>query len=323
MPPFKHVVGPSDAVKAGLKSPPSSFTYLSPSEAEWRLMLTEIGVKPRKISRILSQYHAMPADVAMERLVFLQSLGVDIGKALSSFPKLLFYPPSTARAMADYLTSVGVQPGLIGKVLSACPQLLGLSIEDNICPTISHLVEEWGLDQSRDIPVVISRHPRCLTYSISENLQPTLTFWIGSGIDKPAKLIRANPSILGLSTTKRILPTIAAFDSYGIPPHLTIDMVQKFPHLFNYSWNTNLMPKLQYLEEVGRGIDEAVQHPQYFGYSLTRRIRPRLGGVARAGLHVSLSFVLRLKDAEFERLYGDVCRVEGEGGDERDAHEQG
>ncbi|GJP35164.1 hypothetical protein CLOM_g19677 [Closterium sp. NIES-68] len=296
---------------------------MSPSEAEWRLMLTEIGVQPRKMSRILTQYHAMPADVAMERLIFLQSLGVDTGKALSSFPKLLFYPPSIARAMADYLTSIGVQPGLIGKVLSACPQLLGLSIENNICPTISHLVEAWGLDQSRDIPVVISRHPRCLTYSISENLQPTLAFWLGSGITKPAKLIRANPSILGLSITKRILPTIAAFDSYGIPPHHTINMLQRFPHLFNYSWNDNLMPKLQYLEEVGRGIDEAVQYPQYFGYSLVRRIRPRLGGVARAGLHVSLSFVLRLKDEDFERLYGDVCAEEGGGrGDTREGHEQ-
>ncbi|CAI5483600.1 unnamed protein product [Closterium sp. Yama58-4] len=127
--------------------------------------------------------------------------------------------------------------------------------------------------------------------------------------------------ILGLSTTKRILPTIAAFDSYGIPPRFAIDMVQKFPHLFNYSWNNNLMPKLQYLDEVGRGIDEAVQHPQYFGYSLARRIRPRLGGVARAGLHVSLSFVLRLKDEDFERLYGDVCRDEVRGGD--GAQEQG
>ncbi|CAI5458347.1 unnamed protein product [Closterium sp. Yama58-4] len=288
-------------------------------------MLTEICVQPRKMPRILTQYHAMPADVAMERLVFLQGLGIDTGKALSSFPKLLFYPPSTARAMANYLSSVGIKSDLTGKVLSACPQLLVLSIEENIRPTITHLVEAWGLDQSRDIPVVISRHPRCLTYSISENLQPTLTFWLGSGIAKPAKLIRANPSILGLSTTKRILPTIAAADSYGIPPHLTIEMVQKFPHLFNYNWNTNLMPKLQYLEEVGRGIDEAVQHPQYFGYSLARRIRPRLGGVARAGLHVSLSFVLRLKDEDFERLYGDMCRDEDEGvgGDGRDAQEHG
>ena len=50
----------------------------------------------------------------------------------------------------------------------------------------------------------------------------------------------------------------------------------RLPAIFGYGLESNLRPKFEYLVgEMGRDVEELKEFPQYFGFSLEKRIVPR------------------------------------------------
>lgn len=84
-------------------------------------------------------------------------------------------------------------------------------------------------------------------------------------------------------------------------------MVRRFPPIFCYSSDQNLSPKLDYLVgAMGRELDEVRNFPQYFSYSLEKRIRRRHEACEQRGVRFTLPALLRPSDEEFEARVG-VC----------------
>lgn len=84
-------------------------------------------------------------------------------------------------------------------------------------------------------------------------------------------------------------------------------MFRRFPSLFCYSIKDNFEPKFDYfVVEMGRELKELVAFPQYFSFSLERRIKPRHRLCVEKGLCLALPTMLKSSEARFrERL--EVC----------------
>ncbi|KAH7299060.1 hypothetical protein KP509_25G071100 [Ceratopteris richardii] len=76
-------------------------------------------------------------------------------------------------------------------------------------------------------------------------------------------------------------------------------MAVRFPSIFNYS-TENLQSKFDYLKhEIKSSDKELLSFPQYFGYSLDKRICPRHKCLVKLGLSLPLHEMLTPNDDEF------------------------
>jgi hypothetical protein len=137
--------------------------------------------------------------------------------------------------------------GKLGKVIAGFPSILGLSIEDNLKPTIEYLVVECKMDPG-NLGKVIAGYPAILNYSIEKNLKPTVEFLVHD-----------------LRMDKEALQHI----------------LQSLPQLFGYDPLDNMQPKVDYLMRMNQTTVETlgqdlVTCSRLFSCSLEERIGPRL-----------------------------------------------
>lgn len=87
-------------------------------------------------------------------------------------------------------------------------------------------------------------------------------------------------------------------------------MFRKFPQLFNYSIKDNYEPKLDYfVVEMGRDLKELGEFPQYFSFSLERRIKPRHRACVEMGVCFPLNVFLKTSDDKFRRRLEFCCNT--------------
>ena len=84
-------------------------------------------------------------------------------------------------------------------------------------------------------------------------------------------------------------------------------MFRRFPPLFCYSVKENFEPKFNYfVVEMGRDLKELKAFPQYFSFSLERRIKPRHQTCVENGVCIRLPVMLKMKEEVFRQKL-DVC----------------
>lgn len=80
-------------------------------------------------------------------------------------------------------------------------------------------------------------------------------------------------------------------------------MVLRCPALFTFSIENNFKPKFDYFVEDMKGkLEELKEFPQYFAFSLEKRIKPRHMEVVERGIRMSLPTMLKSSDEEFRAL---------------------
>lgn len=84
-------------------------------------------------------------------------------------------------------------------------------------------------------------------------------------------------------------------------------MLRRLPQLFCYGIKGNLEVKMRFLvNEMGRELREVKEFPQYFSYSLEKRIKRRHLVCEEQGVRFTLPALLKPGDEEFrERV--EVC----------------
>lgn len=78
------------------------------------------------------------------------------------------------------------------------------------------------------------------------------------------------------------------------------NMVLRSPGLLTFSVENNYRPKVEYfLKEINGNLEEIKRFPQYFSFSLERKIKPRHRLLKEHGFFMSLSDMLKVSDGEF------------------------
>lgn len=286
---------------AALPAKPSKFLQFppSPSPSPATLELQENCKSQNVVST--------PDPEFQEKALFLDSIGLDCISLLSK-PN----SPATAaaiaaasladlRALFEYLGSFELSGPDLRRVVSMCPEILSLRLKD-VVPVFTFLLGEAKV-AGADLRRVICRRPRLLVSNVETRLRPTLYFLQSIGIHE----VNRHTNLLSSSVEDKFIPKIEYFEKVGFCYRDSISMFRRFPPLFCYSVKENFEPKFNYfVVEMGRDLKELKEFPQYFSFSLERRIKPRHQICVENGVCFPLPVMLKMKEEVFRQKL-DVC----------------
>ncbi|XP_068642734.1 transcription termination factor MTERF4, chloroplastic [Aristolochia californica] len=285
---------------------------------------------------------------------FLRGLDVekqDMGYVLQRYPELLgFKPEGTMSTSVAYLVSIGVSPRDIGPMVTQYPYLLGMRVGTTIKPIVDYLVS-LGLPK-KILARMLEKRAYILGYDLEETLRPNVESLISFGVRKEAipSVIAQYPQILGLPLKAKLSTQQYFFNlKLKIDPEGFAQVVEKMPQIVSLNQNLILKPAeflrgrgipnddvakmvvkspqllVQRVElmknsfyffksEMKRSMQELVEFPQYFTYSLESRIKPRYRKLETKGLKCNLDWFLNCSDLRFEeRLKADLIETESVG----------
>ncbi|OAY58562.1 transcription termination factor MTERF4, chloroplastic [Manihot esculenta] len=298
--------------------------------------------------------HASVVVELMPVVKFLRGLDVekqDLGYVLQKYPELLgFKLEGTMSTSVAYLVSIGVNPRDIGPMVTQFPYFLGMRVGTTIKPFVDFLVE-LGLPK-KIVARMLEKRAYVLGYDLEETIKPNVDCLISFGVRRESlpSVIAQYPQILGLPLKAKLssqqyffnlklkidpdgfaqviekMPQITSLNQHvimkpvefllgrGIPSEDVAKMVVKCPQLV--ALRVPLMKNSFYFfkSEMGRPINELVDFPEYFTYSLESRIKPRYQRLQSKGIRCSLNWFLNCSDQRFEeRLQGDYIESENQG----------
>ena len=205
-------------------------------------------------------------------------------KVLTDCPRILApdTAPATLAAVVEFLRDdVLLTFKDTSRVLAAFPQLLAMSVPDDLAPTVEWL-KEIGVAPAK-VPKVVRQHPKVFAYSLDNNLRPTVSYlWNEVGMDgeQLGRIVAAFPQVLGLSVPLKIRPLMTyLLDSVGVPQDKLPRMLTAFPQLLGLSLENNIVPHVHYLvEEVGIPRERLgkvlASFPHLLAYNLEDNLRP-------------------------------------------------
>ncbi|KAF8659365.1 hypothetical protein HU200_058573 [Digitaria exilis] len=247
-----------------------------------------------------------------DKILSLELMGVDYGRALELNPSLRDASPESIHAVVSFLQSRGIQFKDLGRVLGMCPSVLTASVRGDLRPVFAFLSDDLGVPESAHRRVVI-KCPRVLACSVRDQLRPALIYLRRLGFRDTRALALQDPILLVSSVERTLAPKLEFLASgLGMARDDAIAMVRRCPALFTFSVERNYKPKFEYLvDAMGGGVEDVKAFPQYFAFSLEKRIAPRHRAAQDAGVALPLPDMLKATDQEFAEMIGKEQRMQG------------
>lgn len=263
----------------------------------------------------------------------------DFGTMVYDFPKVLGYFPLEEMSLkVNYLKDFGLSNEDVGRLLAFKPQLMACGIEERWKPLLKYFYY-FGIDREgmkrmlvikpmvfcvdleativpkvrflQDIGIkddaigrMLVRFPPLLTYSLYKKIRPVVVFLLTkAGVTRKhiGKVIALAPELLGCSIAHKLDGNVKYFLSLGISVHQLGDMIADFPMLLRYNVEL-LRPKYRYLRRTMiRPLQDLIEFPRYFSYSLEERIIPRHKVMVENRVNFKLRYMLASSDEEFNQ----------------------
>ncbi|KAL9428459.1 hypothetical protein AB3S75_030451 [Citrus x aurantiifolia] len=238
------------------------------------------------------------------QILYLIELGMDLEKIkliTRRFPAFSYYSlEGKIKPVVEFLLDLGIPKAQIPTILGKRPQLCGISLSENLIPTMTFL-ENLGVDKTQWAKV-IQRFPAVLTYS-RQKVKQTVDFLYEMGLSAESiVLLQRCPQSLGCSIEANLKPVTEFFLERGFTVEEIGTMISRFGALYTFSLTENLIPKWEFFLTMDYDKSELVKFPQYFGYSLEERIKPRYARVKVHGVKLLLNQVLSLSGSNFENV---------------------
>ncbi|KAK3211872.1 hypothetical protein Dsin_016578 [Dipteronia sinensis] len=292
----------------------------------------------KKLKAISRMSEAGPAGDLRPQVLYLIDLGMDLEKIkviTRKFPAFAYYSlEGKIKPVVEFLLDLGVPKSDIPTILSKRPQLCGISLSENLIPTMKFL-EDLGVDNKQWAKVIyrfpalltysrqklkttvdflyemgvsaestgkiLTRCPNIISYSVEDKLRPTAEYFRSLGVDIAVLLLRC-PQSLGLSIEANLKPVTNFFLERGFSMEEVGTMISRYGALYTFSLTENMIPKWEFFLTMDYPKSELVKFPQYFGYSLEERIKPRYALVKESGVKLLLNQVLSLSSRDFDKI---------------------
>lgn len=268
--------------------------------------LLDLGMDHEEIKDIVRKFPAFAYYSVDRKIKPLVELLLELGVKNSSIPGIIKKRPQLCgismsdnlKPMMAYLESIGVDKAQWSKVITRFPALLTYS-RNKVQTTVSFLAE-LGVSE-KSIGKILTRCPHIMSYSVDDNLRPTAAYFRSIGADA-ASLIQKSPQAFGLNVEAKLRPTTDFFLARGFSVEEVGVMANRFGIVHTLSLEENLLPKYEFFLAMEYPRCELVKFPQYFGYSLDRRIKPRYARMTGCGVRLILNQMLSVSDARFEKI---------------------
>ncbi|XP_065045134.1 transcription termination factor MTEF1, chloroplastic-like [Musa acuminata AAA Group] len=237
-----------------------------------------------------------------EKILILEVMGVDAGRALSLNPALRTASLDSVHSVIAYLLSKGIHHKDLGRILGMCPRILTSSVRADLGPVFAFISRDLGVPDS-GFRRVINKCPRLLASSVGDQLKPALDYLRRLGFTDTNALAYHDPVLLVSSVEKTLIPKLQYLVGLGMSREEAVGMVLRCPGLFTFSIDRNFKPKYEYLiGQMGRSLQDLKDFPQYFAFSLEKRIKRRHQELRHSGLTLPLSTMLKSTDEELKQL---------------------
>lgn len=262
--------------------------------------------KPKNIvhnkNPLHQQTHSSISPQFKEKILCLEIMGVDSGRALAQNPCLHSAPLHSINAVVTFLQSKGLHLKDLGRILGMCPKILTSDIKSDLNPVFHFLAHDLRVPD-QGFRKVINKCPRFLISSVGDQLKPALFYLHRLGFRDLHALAYQDPILLVSNVEKTLIPKLDYLVSLGFSKADAVRMVLRCPGLFTFSIQNNFKPKLDYFTEEMKGsLEDLKEFPQYFAFSLEKRIKPRHAEVVRSGVKVALPLMLKATDEDFREL---------------------
>ncbi|KAI4348289.1 hypothetical protein L6164_009025 [Bauhinia variegata] len=295
------------------------------------------AVDSKKLKAMSRVSEIDPAGKLRPHIIYLMELGMDIEQIKSiirRFPSFAHYSlEGKIKPVVEFFLELGVPKEDISTILTKRPQLCGISLSKNLKPTMKFL-ETLGVDKKQwakvihrfpalltysrqklkasidflyelglseeNVGKILTRCPNIISYSVEDNLRPTANYFRSLGVDVGNLLFRC-PQNFGLSIESNIKPVTEFFLERGYTLEEVGTMISRYGTLYTFSLSENLIPKWEFFLTMDYPKSELVKFPQYFGYRLDERIKPRYKRMKASRVRLLLNQVLSLSSGDFEK----------------------
>ncbi|RVX12252.1 Transcription termination factor MTERF6, chloroplastic/mitochondrial [Vitis vinifera] len=157
-----------------------------------------------------------------------------------------------------YLRTIGIQDRKIPSIVTKCPKILALGLNEKIVLWSSAL-PLWEQNPALGVPEkqlgkVILVNPRLISYSIESKLTQIVDFLASLGFTREGmigKVLQKYPFIMGYSVDKRLRPTSEFLKLIGLTEQDLQKVAMNFPEVFCRDANKILSPNVAYLKRRG------------------------------------------------------------------------
>ncbi|XP_055804280.1 transcription termination factor MTEF1, chloroplastic [Solanum dulcamara] len=261
--------------------------------------------KPKSILQKNPLYQPTHKNISLqfkEKILCLEIMGVDSGKALSQNPCLHTASLHAIHSIITFLQSKGLYQKDFARIFGMCPTILTSDIKSELNPVFNFLSKDLRIPE-QNFRKVINKCPRLLICSVKDQLKPTLFYLQRLGFTDVHHLSYQDPILLVSSVQNTLIPKLHYLVSLGFSTTEAVQMTLRCPGLFTFSIQNNFKPKFDYFSQQMEGqLDELKDFPQYFAFSLDKRIKPRHIQLVQTGVSIPLSLMLKTTDEEFNDL---------------------
>ncbi|XP_048424806.1 transcription termination factor MTEF1, chloroplastic [Pyrus x bretschneideri] len=216
-------------------------------------------------------------------------------------PKKLPLPDATDQILATvgFLKSKGFTDPDFPRLAFLSPKLFSPSLDPtDIAPVFDFLASDLSADPAFSCGLIL-RCPDLLFADVEFCLRPTLYYLEQLGIDKPKSPSNLNAHLLN-TRVEKLKKKMRFLRSLGFSHEEAANVCARLPAIFGYSVEDNLRPKCEYLvKDMGRSVEELKKFPQYFGFSLEKRIVPRHLHLKERNVEIPLNRMLLWSDQKF------------------------
>ncbi|MBA0663592.1 hypothetical protein Goklo_003697 [Gossypium klotzschianum] len=262
---------------------------------------THLPSKPKSLLHKHPLYSSAHHNLSLqikEKILCLEIMGIDSGKALSLNPSLHTTSLDSLNSIISFLQSKGIHQKDFPRIFGMCPRILTSNIKTELGPVFSFLSQDLNVPEN-NYRKVINKCPRLLTSSVRDQLKPALFYLQRLGFKDLEALAYQDPVLLVSSVEHTLIPKLKFLESIGFSTSEAKSMVLRCPGLFTFSIENNYKPKFEYFkEEMNGDLEDLKAFPQFFAFSLEKRIKPRHIETITSGVKLPLANMLKSTDDE-------------------------
>ncbi|CAN8269053.1 unnamed protein product [Cochlearia groenlandica] len=231
-----------------------------------------------------------------ESLRYLSSLGV-----IPQNPR--FAPPAEnlqfLLSAVKFLKSRGISDEDFPRLVFLCPQLFSPTSDiAKLDAVFDFLTVDLKASAAESRGLVVNC-PNILLSDVDHCLRPTLLYLQELGLRNLNRGSKTNAHVLN-TRVEKLRAKMRFLKSIGFVHEEAARVCGRVPAIFGYSVEDNLRPKFEFLVyDMEREIDELKKFPQYFAYSLEKRIKPRHWLLKKKSVRLSLCRMLMWGDQKF------------------------
>ncbi|XP_057870503.1 transcription termination factor MTEF1, chloroplastic [Cryptomeria japonica] len=290
-----------------VRYPPTVFIS---SKFSWRISCDSIP-KPSQINPQVEEsrqrrHNAMKQFLLKECCFSSSQITLLISKDPSLFRRRSLH---RAHQVLQMLEDCGLTVEQIRKTIIKSPTILIRSVDDHLKPKIEYLKTLGIADE--DVNYIVSHNPRLLTSRLNETIAPKISSLIkffGSKANL-LKALRKAPEVASYDV-KLLNNKLKVLENTGLLEHEIKRILERCPRILFCSVG-KIEKNMEFLTcIVGLKPNVLVKYPQFLGFSVEKRLRPRyevfkylIASRARHHLTIHRVTILALTEGDFTQRF--------------------